>query len=50
MKTYKGKIRIAGLGHAVDVSATASNPQSAKKVIQNQFKVKHWVQQPAQSK
>jgi hypothetical protein len=45
MKTYKGKIRISGLGSAVDVSAKASNPSAAKKIIQNQFQVKHWVKQ-----
>ncbi|MCB0742943.1 MAG: hypothetical protein KDC67_03485 [Ignavibacteriae bacterium] len=45
MKTYKGKIRISGIGTAIEVSTTASNPSAAKKIIQNQFQVKHWVKQ-----
>ena len=42
---YKGKIRIEGVGVAIDVSATASNNSVAKRVIENQYKVKHWVKQ-----
>jgi hypothetical protein len=43
--TYTGKIRIEGLGSAVDVSASASNNSAAKKIIENQYQVKQWVKQ-----
>ncbi|WP_171971863.1 hypothetical protein [Mangrovimonas sp. DI 80] len=43
--TYKGKIRIEGVGTAIDVSTSASSPSAAKKIIENQYRVKHWVQQ-----
>jgi hypothetical protein len=49
MTTYKGKIRIERLGTAVDVSASASNPSAAKKIIENQYQVKHWVKQMSRS-
>ena len=45
MITYKGKIRIEGVGTSVNVSTTASSPSAAKKIIENQYQVKHWVQQ-----
>ncbi|MGZ0017646.1 hypothetical protein [Yeosuana sp. AK3] len=45
MATYKGKIRIQGLGTAVDISTEANNNSAAKKIIDNQYKVKHWVKQ-----
>jgi hypothetical protein len=38
MTTYKGKIRIEGLGSAVDVSAAASNPSAAKKIIEKEVR------------
>ncbi|WMI65521.1 hypothetical protein RBH94_15830 [Aestuariibaculum sp. YM273] len=47
MITYKGKIRIEGVGTAIDVSATASSPSAAKKVVENQYRVKQWVKQMA---
>jgi hypothetical protein len=43
--TYKGKIRIDGLGTAVNVIVDAGNPSEAKKIISNQYSVKHWVKQ-----
>jgi hypothetical protein len=42
---YKGKIRIEGTGTAIDVSVSCGNNSVAKKVIENQYKVKHWVKQ-----
>jgi hypothetical protein len=45
METYKGKIRIQGVGSAVDVSASAVNSSAAKKIIENQYQVKQWVRQ-----
>lgn len=45
MITYKGKIRIEGVGTAIDVSTSASSPSAAKKIIENMYKVKHWVNQ-----
>lgn len=42
---YKGKIRIEGTRTAIDVSVSTSNNSVAKKVIENQYKVKHWVKQ-----
>jgi hypothetical protein len=47
MTTYKGKIRIDKLGTSVNFSVDAGNPSQAKKIINNQFKVKHWVKQPS---
>lgn len=49
MANYTGKIRIKGLGSAVDVSVTANNNSAAKKVIENQYSVKHWVKQMSRS-
>ena len=45
MPYYKGKIRIEGLGSAVEVSTQANSPSAARKIIQNQYKVKHWIRQ-----
>ncbi|WCO02752.1 hypothetical protein [Psychroserpens ponticola] len=45
MIMYKGKIRIEGVGTAVEVSTSASSPSSAKKIIENLYRVKHWVKQ-----
>ena len=45
MTTYTGKIRIEGVGHAIEVSTTASSPSAAKKIIENQYQVKQWVRQ-----
>ena len=42
---YNGKIRIAGVGTAIDVSTSASSPSAAKKIIENMYQVKHWVKQ-----
>jgi hypothetical protein len=47
MAIYKGKIRIEGLGVAVNVSADCGNSSEAKKIINNQYKVKSWVKQPS---
>lgn len=44
-KIYKGKIRIEGVGAAIDVSVSCGNNSVATKVIENQYKVKHWVKQ-----
>ena len=49
MATYKGKIRIQGNGPAVSVSTEAGNPSEARKIIQNQYQVKHWVKQPSRN-
>ena len=46
MANYKGKIRIEGTGKAISVSAEAGNPSEARKIIQNQHNVKHWVKSP----
>lgn len=45
MTEYHGKIRIEGVGTAVPVSTYANSPSGAKKIIENQYQVKHWVQQ-----
>ena len=45
MIKYKGKIRIEGVGTAIDVETFASSPSAAKKQIQNMWKVKHFVKQ-----
>jgi len=45
MITYRGKIRIEGVGTTIDVSTSASSPSAAKKIIENMYQVKHWVQQ-----
>ena len=45
MITYRGKIRIEGVGHAIEVSTSASSPSATKKVIENQYQVKQWAQQ-----
>ena len=45
MANYIGKIRIKGLGSEVDVSVSANNNSAAKKIIENQYSVKHWVKQ-----
>ena len=34
MTVYKGKIRIEGVGTAIDVSTSASSPSAAKKIIE----------------
>lgn len=45
MIVYKGKIRIEGVGSAIDVSTSASSPSAARKIIENMYQVKHWVRQ-----
>jgi len=45
MITYKGKIRIEGTGTAIDVMVTTTCNSVAKRVIENQYNVKHWVKQ-----
>jgi S-adenosylhomocysteine hydrolase len=47
--TYTGKIRIERTGTAIDVSVIATNNSVAKRIIENQYKVKHWVKQMSRS-
>lgn len=49
MGTYKAKIRIDGIGTAINVSTEAGNPSEAKRIISNKYTVKHWVRQPTRS-
>ncbi|UKM65480.1 hypothetical protein GSB9_02049 [Flavobacteriaceae bacterium GSB9] len=46
-KMYKGKIRLKSGGHFINVSASATSNQAAKKVIEAQFsgQIKSWGKQ-----